>query len=103
MPIALEQCEESSLVRLVGVIDISCAAELKTLLLQALGSGNEVRVSLDQTSYLDVTAIQLLWAATREANRAGARFVLKGEVPEPVSIALCAAGFPEFPVPTDAS
>lgn len=46
MPIALEQNEESSLIRLKGVIDISSAAELKLLLLEALKCGNEVSVSL---------------------------------------------------------
>jgi anti-anti-sigma regulatory factor len=59
-------------IRLEGAIDIGCAAELKTLLVQALHSGPRVRLAIDGATHLDVTAIQLLWAAEREASRSGA-------------------------------
>ena len=102
MPIGLEQSAESSVLRLDGVIDISCAAELKTVLLQALGQGRAVRVSLEGVTGLDVTAVELLWAAEREARRSSVLFTLTGEASEQVSAALRHAGFDEFPVPAHA-
>jgi anti-anti-sigma regulatory factor len=102
MPVTLEQSETQRLIRLEGAINIACAAELKALLLRALGSGREVCVSLEGATELDVTAVQLLWAAEREAREAGNGFVFAGPVPESVSIALGHEGFDKFPVPVDA-
>lgn len=97
MGIALEETDTGIVLRLDGAIDIACAAELKTLLMQALASGTEVRVSLDSAKYLDVTAVQLLWAAERQARRSGIRFGVCAQMPVPVSAALAEAGFLSFP------
>jgi anti-anti-sigma regulatory factor len=102
MPIALEQHDDSNLIRLEGAIDIAFAEELKKLLLQALGSGKPVCISLRNATCLDVTTIQLLWAAEREAKAASVRFAFADELPEPVSSALARVGFERFPVPVDA-
>ena len=96
MGIALEQSENSSVLRLDGVIDISCAAELKTLLLKSLSSGGEIRIALDGVTELDVTAVQLLWAAEREAARAAVAFALSGPMQEPVLSGLRLTGFEEY-------
>ncbi|MGD0734212.1 MAG: STAS domain-containing protein [Terracidiphilus sp.] len=98
MPLSLEQHEESSLLSLEGTIDIACAADLKQLLIQALSGAKAVRVSLQKVSDLDVTAVQLLWAAAREARTSGLEFALAGTVPESVLKTLASAGFHEFPV-----
>jgi anti-anti-sigma regulatory factor len=103
VPVTLEQSETQRLIRLEGAIDITCAAELKTLLLTALGSGREICVSLQEATELDVTAVQLLWAAEREAREAGNGFAFAGPVPEAISIALGHEGFDEFPIPLDAN
>jgi len=103
MGIALETTEAGTLVALEGAIDIACAAELKALLLQALDSGAEVRVSLDAATYLDVTAFQLLWSAAQQARRSGVGFRLSGAVTEPVSSALADAGFQSFLVSVEAA
>jgi anti-anti-sigma regulatory factor len=63
MAIAIEESDLGNLVVLEGTIDISSAGELKAVLLKALGSGKDVCISLDAATYLDVTAVQLLWAA----------------------------------------
>jgi anti-anti-sigma factor len=97
--IALEQRDESSLVRLEGSIDIACAADLKALLVEALTSAKDVQVSLAGATYLDVTAVELLWAAAREARGKTVKFAFADEVPESVSGALLDAGFEKFPVP----
>jgi anti-anti-sigma regulatory factor len=99
MAITLAESEALSAIGLEETVDISSAAELKALLVKALGAGQEVRVSLEGAAYLDVTAIQLLWAAEREARSAGVGFALEGPIPERVSAALLDAGFDRFPVP----
>jgi anti-anti-sigma regulatory factor len=96
--ISLEQDDAQSLIRLEGMIDISCAAELKKLLLKVLEPGREVRVSLDETTDLDVTAIELLWAAERAARSSDVRFALAGQVPKRISTAVADAGFEKFPI-----
>jgi len=96
--ITLEQMESLSVIHLEGAIDIASAAELKALLLKALGGGGEVRVSIDKldkqekATSLDVTAVELLWAAGREAKKSGTGFSLAGQAPGEVSAALADAG-----------
>ena len=104
MSITLEQTESLSVIHLEGAIDIASAAELKEALLKALEGGGEVRVSLDKlnklnkqdkqdkAASLDVTAVELLWAAGREAKKSGAAFSLVGQAPVEVSAALADAG-----------
>jgi len=97
--IVLEQHDHSDLIRLEGVIDIESAAELKSILLQALGSGRAVHLTVESATHLDITALQLLWAAERDARTSGSALVREGQVPASVSAALNAAGFAVFPVP----
>jgi anti-anti-sigma factor len=103
VPVTLEQSEDSSVFRLEGAIDIASAAELKKLFIQAFASGHEVRVDLDGTTDLDVTAVQLLWAARREAKVSGAEFAFTGQAPAPVASALRQAGFTELAAAMDGS
>ncbi len=95
MSIALNQGEDSSRVLLEGAIDIADAEELKTVLLEALGRAKPVEVVLDGAASFDVTAVQLLWAARREAEKAAVRFDFSGGVAETVSAALADAGLRE--------
>ena len=95
MPIALERGEQMSLIRLEGAIDISCAHELKALLIEALGRGRKMRLSLDGATDLDRSAVQLLWAAAGQARGTGAGFALPGPAPERVWAAMAAAGIQE--------
>jgi anti-anti-sigma factor len=85
MALTLMENEAVTVVHLVGAIDISCAAELKGMLLQVLKSGKDVQISLESATYLDVTAIELLWAAGREANGSGHRFGVVGQVPDAIA------------------
>jgi anti-anti-sigma factor len=93
VPITLKQSKESNMIRLEGVIDIASAAELKKLLLTAFNSGREVRVALGGATDLDVTAVQLLWAARRQAKVSGVNFAFTGQMQEQVTSALRQAGF----------
>ena len=74
MGVALEQGEESSTIRLEGAIDIALAGELRAALLAALTSGGELLIALGGATDLDVTAMQLLWAARRMADASDVRF-----------------------------
>jgi len=99
VPVTLEQNDAQTLIQLEGSIDIGCAAELKELLIEKLKSGSAVCVALESVTGLDVTAVQLLWAAAREAQRTGVEFGFKGQTPEGVRRALADAGIGEFPDP----
>ena len=103
MGITLKQYKTSNVIRLEGAVDIAAAAEFKKLLLQAFGSGKAVRVALHGATDLDVTAVQLIWAARRGAERAGVDFTLSGAPPESVLSALGFAGLQHFLVPLDVS
>jgi anti-anti-sigma factor len=92
-----------SVVVLEGTIDISSAGELKAILLKALGTGKEVCISLDAVEYLDVTAVQLLWAAEQHARRSGAVLRFSGHLSDVVSTTLVNAGFPSFPALVNAA
>ena len=95
MSVTLNQEEDSSLVRLEDEIDIAGAAEMKAVLIEALNCGKRVKVALDKVVGLDVTAVQLLWVAGREAKRVGVELEFAGPIPEAVSAALNGAGFGE--------
>jgi hypothetical protein len=99
LSIAYLACDESISINLEGVVDIVCAAQLKTFLLDALNSGKPVRVSVEQCTDLEVTAYQLLWAAAREAKSQGIDFALASPVPDSILASLKDVGFEHFPVP----
>jgi anti-anti-sigma regulatory factor len=98
VPIAVDRSDAKTVIRLDGTVDISCAAELKTQLAAALGAGGELRVNLEQVADVDVTWVQLVWAAQREELRAGIKFSFSGPVPEKIGAALQDAGFNGLPV-----
>jgi anti-anti-sigma regulatory factor len=97
MGIALEETDTGNLVRLDGAVDIACAAELKAALVQALDAGRPVGASVEAVTYLDVTAVQLLWAAERKSRQAGTEFGIAGAVPAALLTALAEAGFAALP------
>jgi anti-anti-sigma factor len=97
--VTLEQDGDRILIHFNDTVDITCAAELKQLLVQALDSHKEIAVDMEQAGSIDVTAVQLLWAATRAATAGGIDFALAGPVPDGVLAQLREAGFDEFPVP----
>ena len=93
MGVTVEEREEATLVRLEGTVDLTEAAALKATLLAALDRGRMLSVSLEEAAYLDVTAIQLLKAARREAAKRGLGWEMANEPSRNVSDALVYAGF----------
>lgn len=98
MGIALEQEIEWSTIRLEGAIGIESAGELKEHLAQALGCGREIRISLEGATDLDVTTMQLLWAAGRAAKDTGIGFGLAGQEPQEIAAAFGDAGIDRLAV-----
>ena len=97
MGVALERGEAGSLITLEGVVDISSAAELKGLMIESLQGGKGVSVSVAGATYLDVTALQLLWALQRATQSAGQGFAFTDEFNDSVSTDLGEAGFAPSP------
>lgn len=98
MPVTFDRSAEPGVVRLEGALDIADAAELKQALLEALASQQQSRISLESATGIDITTVQLLWAAERERTASGAALVLEGPVPEALSAMVREAGFDRFPL-----
>ena len=99
MAFSLEHRENAGVIRIDGPADIAIAADLKQVLLDALTGSKAVEISLDSCIEIDVTAVQLLWAAEREARSLNIGFTLEGNLPDSIGTALKDAGFEKFPVP----
>lgn len=96
MAIGWGQVESGTQVRLEGALDISVAEELKTALLHTLSSASEVHIDLSGLASIDVTALQLLWAAARESTAGGISLAFDGPIPNCVRSTLQDAGFQEM-------
>lgn len=83
------------MIRLAGELTLTSAAELKNLLLQGLASGNDLRLDLEEAEAIDITMMQLLWAAGREASRKGTGLAI--QVSDAAAMAAREAGFERFP------
>jgi anti-anti-sigma regulatory factor len=99
MPVSCDEGEALSIIRLQGDMNICSAAEFKRILLLVLAHGKDIRVDLSSVTELDVSVLQLLWAAEREAKGAGVGLSFTGQCPQEVALALAAAGFEKFPPP----
>lgn len=63
------------MIRMGGQVTISSAEELKALLLEWLAAGKRLELDLDAVEEIDVTIMQLLWTASREAAQTGLEIV----------------------------
>ena len=73
---AIQNGETRCLLELEGDVDISSSAELKDVMMAAIASRKELAIDLHLATDLDLTAVQLLWAARREAKDNGTVFAL---------------------------
>jgi hypothetical protein len=78
-----------------GDCSVTSAAELKRLMLGALASGAALRLDLESVEAIDISILQLLWVAGRDAARTGARIEI--HLPEKAGKAAREAGFERFP------
>lgn len=97
MPITVEWQETESTIRLEGDLNITCATELKSTLLKCLASGKTLMCDLRRAETIDVSILQLLWTAGREAARAGTGIASRWS--EAAALAAKDAGFETFLAP----
>lgn len=95
MPVTMERHKTHPLVRLEGEFTVTSAAELKGVLIEGLAFGGELKVDLERAEEIDISVMQLLWAAGREASRTGSSLVIRA--PEAIATAARDAGFERFP------
>jgi anti-anti-sigma regulatory factor len=95
LSVTVEELEDYSLIRLDCASTLACAEELKRLLLHCLASGGDLRLDLGRVEEIDITGMQLLWAAGREAERAGAAIAVR--MSEAAATAVREAGFGQIP------
>lgn len=79
------------LVRLEGRITLTAAPELQTLLVDGLVSGKPMELDLSRVTEIDITALQLLWSARREAAAKGVRMMC--QLSEAAAATVREAGF----------
>ena len=96
MPIKFDQGEACCLVRFEGDIGVACSAELKRALTEALALPKPLQLDLTSAVDLDITAVQLLYAAARAAGKMGRPFDFAGGFPEHLNSALREMGFENF-------
>ena len=97
MRIAAETTSTLTVIRLEEGADISCAAELRQSLAEALADAREVKVELSGSGEIDLAIVQLLWAAGREARAAGGSLTVETAGLEALRGMLGAAGLAELP------
>jgi len=95
MPVTQVQEEPHWQIRLEGQVNLASATELKTLLLDWLASGKDLALDLERVEEMDITILQLLWAAGREAAGRGAGMV--GRLSEAAAMTARDAGFSPMP------
>lgn len=98
MPILSEQGSHSCSIHLQGAVDVTMASELKTALQEALERKDALHLSLSDITGLDITAMQLLWAAERAARSASVPLEIEGRLKEELAAKLRGVGFEGFPL-----
>lgn len=83
------------MIRLDGDFGMGSAEELKGLLMEGLASGKDLRLDLEEAGDLDITFLQLMWAAGREAVRTGTGFTAR--LSATAAGVIRDAGFASFP------
>ncbi len=82
MPVSLDQDETRCTLRIDGEATISLSASLKQHLLHALALEAPVHIDLSAISDVDISALQLFWAARRESESLGKELTFSAPLPE---------------------
>lgn len=91
----IESSETHWILRLDGGFGMASVAELRARLLEGLASAKAMELDLSQATEIDITVLQLLWAAGNAAAREKRAFVSRAT--EALSDFARAAGFESFP------
>ena len=77
MTFVVDQQETQWTIRCGEDAGVAFASELKSLLLEGLASGKELQLNFEQAGEIDISVLQLLLAAEREAAQRGTRMVCR--------------------------
>lgn len=91
--LTVDDATGSARLKLGGSLTIQDAAELKTVLVDAMDRGNAMQLDLADVSDFDLSAIQLLYACHLASVGSGRQFQLAEECPELFREAVEKAGF----------
>src|SRR5580704_12485503 len=91
----MERHESHSLIRLEGECVLNSAADLKSTLLEGFAAGKDLHLDLESAGEIDITVLQLLWAAGGESKRTGVGIAIR--VSEAAGLAAREVGFELFP------
>jgi two-component system chemotaxis sensor kinase CheA len=72
VPISIQREEPRWQIRLEGQVTVASATELKAFLMEWLVSEKDLDLDLAAAEEIDITTMQLLWAAARDAERKSA-------------------------------
>lgn len=97
VPATLEENSTTCTLRLQGEMDIADALDLKCQLLVALDAKKDILVELAGVTGLNLTTMQLLWAAVTEASATGSTIRFEDSTSETVAAALSQAGLDSLP------
>jgi anti-anti-sigma regulatory factor len=95
LSLTVDRTETHWLLLMEGDFNMTSSAALQGALLEGLASGTELQLDLERVGDIDITFLQLLWSAERDAQRAGSGFVSRVS-PTAAAVAR-AAGFERFP------
>jgi ABC-type transporter Mla MlaB component len=82
------------MVALSGAMTVPHAAEIRLALLEALGSHGALQLDVEGVQEVDITGLQLLCSANREALKRGSSFDVRGIFRGAVGHTAKLAGFP---------
>jgi anti-anti-sigma regulatory factor len=80
-------------IKLSGLLTVDRATSLKTEIVAALGSGGIVHVDLSAIEEIDLSCLQVLYAAIASAKTAGRELHLVGPLPSRIAGRLASCGF----------
>ena len=96
MEISLEQGDATATVRITGDVSIDHASDLRQLLLQAVASDQPLLINLEQTTSVDVTALQILCSVQHGLSANGRALAFHPAVSAPIAAAFAGAGLDSF-------
>lgn len=90
---AKDQNSAPKVLKLSGSLNVDRAVALKAELSSALGEATHVLVDFSEVEEIDLSALQILYAARRSAAATGKEIHLIGSIPTKVVKRLVACGF----------